>query len=83
MTTTALRTRPARGIHPKGPGLQHSPREKSSTLLEYLEAHEVRAIIQAAPQARAMLVILTRWLAGLRVSKASARSVGVSTPALR
>ena len=73
MTTTAPRTPRARGIHPKRPGLQHSPREKSSTLLpEYLEAGEVRAIMQAAPHSRAKLLILTQWRAGLRVSEALA-----------
>ncbi len=53
--------------------MQQSPREKSSNQLpEYLEAHEVRAIIAATPHARAKLLVLTQWRAGLRVSEALA-----------
>ena len=49
MTTTALSTRRARGIHPKRAGLQQSPRDKGSNLAEYLERAEIEAIIAAAP----------------------------------
>ena len=72
MTTTAVSTRRARGIHPKRAGLQQKPRGKGSTLPEYLEAHEVQALIAAAPHPRAKLLMLTQWRAGLRVSEALA-----------
>ena len=70
-TTTALRRRP-RGIHPKKAGVQQSPGEKGSTLPEYLEAHEVQAVLTAAPHSRARLLFLLQWRAGLRVSEALA-----------
>ena len=60
MTTTPLRTRRARGIHPKRADVQQTPRGKGRTLPEYLEAAEVRAPITAAPRARAKLLMLTR-----------------------
>ena len=73
MTISAVSTRKARGIHTNRSGLQQSPREKSSTQLpEYLEAHEVQAIIQAAPHTRAKLLVLTQWRAALRMSEALA-----------
>ena len=72
MTTTALRTRPARGIHPKRLGLQQSPRGKSSNLPEYLEKREIDAMIAAAPNPMARLLMLEQWRAGLRVSEALA-----------
>ena len=72
MTTTAVSRRRARGIHPKSANVQQKPREKGSTLPEYLEAHEVRALIAAAPHPRAKLLMLTQWRAGLRVSEALA-----------
>ena len=81
MTTTALSTPKARVIHPKRPGLQPSARKKSSNRLpEYLESQEVRAIIQAAPHARAKLLILTQWRAGLRVSEGSSANPGRRVP---
>ena len=58
MTTTALRTRRARGIHPKRPGLQQSPRGKGSNLPEYLEKREIEAMIAAAPNPMARLLML-------------------------
>ena len=72
MTTTALRTRRARGIHPKRPGLQQSPRGKGSNLPEYLEKREIEAMIAAAPNPMARLLMLEQWRAGLRVSEALA-----------
>ena len=72
MTATALRTRRARGIHPKRADVQQTPRGKGRTLPEYLDAVEVRALITAAPHARAKLLMLTQWRAGLRVSEALA-----------
>ena len=70
-TTTALRRR-SRGIHPKRAAVQQSPGEKGSTLPEYLEAHEVQAVLTAAPHSRARLLFLLQWRAGLRVSEALA-----------
>ena len=45
---------------------------KRRTLPEYLEAAEVQAILNAAPNPRAKLLILLQWRAGLRVSEALA-----------
>jgi site-specific recombinase XerD len=72
MTTTALRTRRARGIHPKRPGLQQRPRAKGSILPEYLEQREIEAMVAAAPNPMARLLMLEQWRAGLRVSEALA-----------
>ena len=60
------------GIHPKPANVQQKLRGKGSALPEYLEAHEVQALIAAAPHARAKLLMLTQWRAGLRVSEALA-----------
>ena len=74
MTTTAitLTRRRARGINPKGAGLQQNSGRKGSTLPEYLEAAEIQAILAAAPNSRARLLMLLQWRAGLRVSEALA-----------
>ena len=72
MTTTAVSRRRARGMHPKSANVQQKLRGKGGTLPEYLEAQEVRALIAAAPHARAKLLMLTQWRAGLRVSEALA-----------
>ena len=74
MTTTAITPtrRRARGMHPKGAGLQQNPGKKGSTLPEYLEAAEIQAILAAAPNSRARLLMLLQWRAGLRVSEALA-----------
>jgi integrase len=72
MTTTAVNTRKARGIHPKRVGLQQRPREKGSNLPEYLERQEIEAVIAAAPNPLAKLLMLEQWRAGLRVSEALA-----------
>ncbi len=47
-------------------------RGKGSTLPEYLEAHEVSALIAAAPNPQARLLTLEKWRAGLRVAEALA-----------
>ena len=73
MTTTALSTRRARGIHPKRAGLQQRPREKGSNLPEYLERQEIEAVIASAPNPIAKLLVLEQWRAGLRVSEALVR----------
>ena len=73
-TTTALtRRRRPRGQYPKridrGQELQPKP------LPQYLEAHEVSAIIRAANDPRARLLMTEQWRAGLRVSEALALEV--------
>ena len=88
MTTTAASRRRARGMHPKSANVQQKPRAKGSTLPEYLDAVEVRALITAAQHARAKLLMLTQWRAGLRVSEALAltradASLDTDRPTLR
>ena len=68
---TAL-TRRAKGMHPKQPGVQQLPGIKGSRLPEYLADQEVRAILAAANNPRARLLMLFQWRAGLRVSEALA-----------
>ena len=68
-TQTALqRYRRPRGQYPKRQDTDHRPKP----LPEYLEAHEVDALIRAAPNSRAALLFLVQWRAGLRVSEALA-----------
>ena len=78
--TTATRTsivRRAKGIHPRQTPVQQSPGAKNSTTLpEYLEAQEVQAVLTAAPNPRARLLMLLQWRAGLRVSEALALQPG-------
>ena len=72
MTTQAIaRRRRPRGIHPKRTGEELQLKR----LPEYLEADEVNAIIRAAEDPRAKLLMLTQWRAGLRVSEALALDV--------
>ena len=52
--------------------MQQLPRENSFKLPEYLERDEVNALIAAAPNPRARLIMLEQWRAGLRVSEALA-----------
>ena len=55
MTTQAVaRRRCPQGTHPKRPGSSPQPRK----LPEYLEAHEVEAIIRATDNPRAKLLML-------------------------
>ena len=69
-TTAVERYRRPRGQHPKP---RRDPQEKSARQLpEYLEAHEVDALIRAAPNPRARLLFLVEWRAGLRNSEALA-----------
>ena len=72
MTTTALRRRRARGMHPRREPVQQLTGEKRRALPETLEAAEVQAILDAASNPRAKLLILLQWRAGLRVSEAPA-----------
>ena len=69
MTTTAVSTRRPRGIHAKRAGLQQSPREKVFNLPQYLERVEIEAVIAAAPNPMAKLLMLEQWRAGLLVSE--------------
>ena len=59
-------------MHPRRDPVQQLPGAKRRTLPEYLEASEVQAILDAAPNPRAELLILLQWRAGLRVSEALA-----------
>ena len=72
MTTALPRRRRPRGVNTKGAALQQSPGAKGFTLPEYLESHEVGALIAAAPNPQARLLILVQWRAGLRISEALA-----------
>ena len=69
--TAIQRYRRPRGQYPKR--RDSEPRPKP--LPEYLEAHEVDALIRAAPNSRAALLFLVQWRAGLRVSEALALEV--------
>ncbi len=72
MTTTAVaRRRRPRGLHPK----RTTQELQVKKLPEYLEAGEVNAIIRAADDPRARLLMLEQWRAGLRVSEALALEV--------
>ena len=72
MASTALkpRSKRARGVNPKSPAVQQSPGLKRSTLPQFLDPHEVQAILAAAQPPQAKLLILLEWRAGLRVSEA-------------
>ena len=68
-TTAVQKYRRPRGQYPKRSDSEPKP------LPEYLEAHEVDALIRAAPNSRAALLFLVQWRAGLRVSEALALEV--------
>ena len=69
-TAAVERYRRPRGQHPKP---RRDPQEKSARQLpEYLEAHQVEALIRAAPNSRGRLLFLIEWRAGLRISEALA-----------
>ena len=69
----ANRRRRPRGQYPKR--AQQSAEAIDKKLPEYLEAHEVNAIIRAADDPRARLLMMEQWRAGLRVSEALAIEV--------
>ena len=72
MTSTAVgRRRRPRGLYPKRTTQQLQVKK----LPEYLEADQVNAIIRAADDLRARLLMLEQWRAGLRVSEALALEV--------
>ncbi len=70
-TTAIQRYRRPRGQYPRRQESDSRPKP----LPEYLEAHEVDALLRAAPNARARLLFLVQWRAGLRVSEALALEV--------
>ena len=70
-TQTVVRRRRPRGTHPKRPDRSMQPRR----LPEYLEAHEVEAIIRASDNPRARLLMIEQWRAGLRIAEALALEV--------
>ena len=72
-TTAIARRRRPRGQYPKKTKQPAETVEKK--LPEYLEAHEVQAIIRAADDPRARLLMMEQWRAGLRVSEALALEV--------
>ena len=76
MTTTTSIRRRGRGLHARRDPVQHLTGVKRRTLPEYLEAGEVNAVIAAAPNPRAKLLILLQLRAGLRVSEALALEPG-------
>ena len=80
-TTAISRRRRPRGRYPKTPDGAAPKREKR--IPEYLEADEVNAIIRAAPNPKAKLLMLQQWRAGLRVSEAldlEVRDLSLDTP---
>ena len=65
------RSRRPRGQHPKPRGPDGRKRS-AKKLPEYLEAHQVEALIRSAPNPRARLLFLIEWRACLRISEALA-----------
>lgn len=53
---------------------EHTTERIERKLPEYIEAHEVNALLRAAPNPRARLLMMIEWRAGLRVSEALALS---------
>ena len=85
-TTAISRQRRPRGRYPKTQDGATPKRQKR--IPEYLEADEVNAIIRAAPNPKAKLLVLEQWRAGLRVSEAldlevRDLSLDTATPTLR
>ena len=88
MTTAIVSRRGGRGQHPKSQGTVQNTERKVTPLPEYLEKPEINALMAAAPHARARLLILLQWRAGLRVSEALGverrdLTLGVDNPTLR
>ena len=80
-TTAISRQCRPRGRYPKTRDGATPKRQKRMT--EYLEADEVTAIIRAAPNPKAKLLMLEQWRAGLRVSEAldlEVRDLSFDTP---
>ena len=84
--TAISRRRRPRGRYPKTQDGATPKRQKR--IPEYLEADEVNAIIRAAPNPKAKLMMMAQWRAGLRVSEAldlevRDLSLDTATPTLR
>ena len=80
-STAISRRRRPRGRYPKTQDGATPKRQKR--IPEYLEADEVNAIIRAAPNPKAKLLMLEQWRAGLRVSEAldlEVRDLSLDTP---
>ena len=75
MATATSARKKTRGIYPRGATARQNPGSKRRTLPEYLDKHEVDALIKAAPHPKAALLMLMQWRAGLRVSEALAVEV--------
>lgn len=80
------RNRRPRGQYPKK--AEHATELVEKKLPEYIEAHEVNALLRAAPNPKSRLLMMIEWRAGLRVSEALALEVGdlsldVDLPTLR
>ena len=69
-TTAVEHYRRPRGQHPRLP--RDVDERTVAQLPEYLGAHEVSALIRAAPHPRARLLFLFEWRSGLRISEALA-----------
>ena len=58
-------------MYRKSDAMRESSEDKARNRIpEFLEAHEVAALLQAAPHHHARLLMLIQWRAGLRVSEA-------------
>ena len=72
--TTALTGRPTKAISQQKRRIAQQRASGSvarrKSLPEYLEQHEVEALIQAAPNPQSRLLMLIQWRGGLRVSEA-------------
>ena len=85
-STGISRRRRPRGRYPKTQDGATPKRQKR--IPEYLEPDEVNAIIRAAPNPKANLLMLEQWRGGLRVSEAldlevRDLSLDTATPTLR
>ena len=88
MTSAIARRRGGRGQHPKRQDSLPNAERKVKTPPEYLDKPEVDALMAAAPNPRARLLMLLQWRAGLRVSEAIVverrdLTLGVDRPTLR
>lgn len=61
--------RRTRGIYKKRPPEERITGSKRRGIPEYLLKHEIDSILRTAPNAKARLLILIQWRAGLRVSE--------------
>ncbi len=58
------------GMHPRSPAIATKSRAIRSRLPEYLDKADVEALMRAAPDPAARLLMLVQWRAGLRVTEA-------------